>query len=131
MVRIVNDSKKLGNTVYIDEDYTEAAIIQLRRCIKDGIVRPDKVHFAHIYFDCNKDTPLTESDRFPLKATGTSHNVFISGVAAGFSGEATNGTLECLKMLGFKLSPSDEDRILTKTKVNGVESHIISAYFSK
>ena len=117
-IKIILDSPQFEHKrIYIDEYRTDLAVKGLKKLICDGIVYTDSVYLAKIDYNCLYGIPSDENSgaHYPLQIFSRGSTILISGVSAGYGGEGPHGTLECLKLLGFKLSEEERQKVLTKS----------------
>ena len=116
-IKIILDSPQFEHKrVYIDEYRTELAIKGLKKLIQDGVIYVNSIFLAKIDYNCLYGIPANKDSEahYPLRVFSNGSAVLISGVSAGYGGEGPHGTLECLKLLGFRLSEEEKQKVLTK-----------------
>ena len=123
-----------SSEVYIDENYTDGAVLELKRAINNRVINPDQIHQADIVYDCLKgiDFDTKSPSHYPLKFTGPGLTVYVTAVTAGYGGKGPLGTLKCLELMGFSLTEDEKNSILSKPRLeNGDEDPFIVLNFKK
>lgn len=95
----------------------QESVAELRELINSGDITPEKYNVAVIDYEMQNDLlrENTNMNYYSLKIGSFKGApwIFISHVHAGYDGPSPNGTLVCLKLLGFNLTPNEESLVLT------------------
>ena len=103
--------------IIIDRPYTDEAILALKAEIKARPIRTSDYTLCKITY-ATRDMQgcvafYGDPSVRPIKITG--------GLTAGYGGTGPHGTVEALKLLGFRLTEAVEDLVYSKAPVDDAE----------
>lgn len=110
-------NKMRPEEIRIDVGSTESAISIVQKLIDDKFISIDDFSWAYLRYNVKHlpDSDVNSSKHYPLSIRGSSIELNVSGVSAGYGGTGPSGTMKLLQMFGFKYTAEQEQTITEAT----------------
>ena len=99
---------------------TSNSIHELEKHLQHRLILPETYCLATVNYNVDKGIPTGETNEisnnpeyYPLKFISVSEELWVSCVTAGDDGEGTHGTIRALQMMGFEVTASREEELLS------------------